>query len=200
MKKYNRGVAESNRRRAKHGQASRETGPTKLYHIWRSMKDRCLNNNSPAYHRYGGRGITMSSRWVDSFIAFERDIGPRPSLRHTLERIDNNKGYYPSNVRWATRAEQANNRATNRILEHDGKRMNVAQWAKHLDLPHALIRSRLHRGETVAEALRPRENRERNKTVLFMGERKTLTEWARILKVPYATVYWRYTNGKPLTE
>jgi hypothetical protein len=79
------------------------------YQVWRAMRSRCLSDNDPRYHDYGGRGITVCDRWNNSFEAFIEDMGMRPSNDLTLERIDNEKGYFPANCRWATWSDQIRN-------------------------------------------------------------------------------------------
>lgn len=82
---------------------------TPLYAIWCAIIQRCTNPNDPAYPNYGGRGITICDQWRHDFVAFRDHVGdPPPDL--TLDRIDNDRGYEPGNVRWATRAEQNRNR------------------------------------------------------------------------------------------
>jgi hypothetical protein len=83
---------------------------TPEYGIWCSMIQRCENPNDAAYPRYGGRGITVHPEWRADFAAFLRDVGHRPSPELSLDRIDNDRGYEPGNVRWATAKQQANNR------------------------------------------------------------------------------------------
>jgi hypothetical protein len=82
------------------------------YFIWQGIKDRCLNPRSVHWADYGGRGIKVAEYFQGprGFVNFIWSIGPRPSLRHTVDRIKNNKGYVPGNVRWATPITQSNNR------------------------------------------------------------------------------------------
>jgi hypothetical protein len=116
------------------------------------MKSRCLSEKSRQYHNYGGRGIKVCDRWM-SFIGFLEDMGIRPD-GHSIDRIDPNGNYEPSNCRWATRTEQMNNRTVSKFLVIDGVKKTVADWAR-VDgaAPMEAIRSRLKYGWTPSEAV-----------------------------------------------
>jgi hypothetical protein len=84
------------------------------YTCWRNIKARCLNQRHPAYADYGGRGIAVCPAWRDSFKVFLADVGSRPSAAHSLDRIDNDRGYEPENCRWVTIDVQARNKRPQR--------------------------------------------------------------------------------------
>lgn len=107
------------------------------YAAWINAKERCNNPDHPGFHRYGGRGIKMCDRWLQSFDAFFEDMGPRPSSEFSIDRINNNDGYFPSNCRWATLPEQHANR--NRVgrfpklYELGGEQRTAVEWAELLN-------------------------------------------------------------------
>lgn len=159
---YYQGTADSNRKRVKHGGTVnfRQGQRDPCYHLWLGMRQRCFNPKSKAYPRYGGRGVTICEAWGD-YAVFRKDVGEPPEHGMTLERIDNNGNYEPGNVRWATRKEQANNRATNVVLTWKGKSMTLKQWAEHLGWKYGLIASRWKKGLRDAELFAPRQRAKR---------------------------------------
>jgi hypothetical protein len=114
------------------------------------MRRRCRPTYFEARY-YSERGITVCKRW-EVFENFYADMGPKPSPRHTLDRIDNDKGYRPGNCRWSTREEQAQNKRTNRWITHAGRTMLMEHWAKELGMDPAGLHWRLRKW-TVAEAI-----------------------------------------------
>lgn len=115
------------------------------YNAWKAMCYRCLHQTSMA-HRYKDRGITVCDRWRSSFVNFLADMGPRRTWRHTLDRINNEGNYEPSNCRWATRAEQQNNRSDTRFLMIDGETKSVFDWARISGVHPMTIVARLRFG------------------------------------------------------
>ena len=125
------------------------------YKMWENARSRCRSPKNRKYPIYGGRGISMSERWVSSFATFIKDMGPRPSPAHTLDRIDPDGDYEPSNCRWATWETQNNNRGSfNRKVKVSGRTFTVAQASREFGVPHGTILSRLNRGASDDEAVR----------------------------------------------
>lgn len=116
------------------------------YWVWRSMNDRCRLPTHQSWDRYGGRGITVCNRWQASFEAFWADMGPTYKPGLTLERVKNHQGYRPSNCRWATRKEQANNTRAN--LNVNGE--TASQLADRLGVKRSTMLYRLARGVPLA--------------------------------------------------
>lgn len=113
------------------------------YTAWSELKKRCLNKKCKNYSGYGGRGITVCDRWKNSFESFYKDMGPKPSPKHSIDRIDNNKGYFPENCRWATLAEQAKNTRRNIYIFYKNERKTLDEWAKIVGIKCETLRSRL---------------------------------------------------------
>jgi hypothetical protein len=117
------------------------------YRIWGGIKTRCTNKNAPDYDRYGGRGITMCDEWLYSFEAFFSHLGPRPSKQHSVDRIDNDKGYEPGNVRWATKTEQVRNRRDTTYVTDGTRVLHIMDVAKELGISKGAAHLRLKRGK-----------------------------------------------------
>lgn len=126
---------------------------TRLYITWSAMKSRCLNKNHPKYKDYGGRGIKVCKDWR-SYKAFEEwalSHGYRDDL--TIDRIDVDGNYKPSNCRWIPRSEQAKNKRNSRYVTYRGERKSMAEWAKEKGMPIATLRKRILNGWTLENAI-----------------------------------------------
>jgi hypothetical protein len=135
-------------RRRKHGRIR-----TPEYRTWMNMKSRCQRPEVAEYRNYGGRGISICERW-SSFEAFFQDMGPRPTLKHSIDRVDPNGNYEPSNCRWATCREQQNNRRNNVYLEWDGVTLSLSEMARKVGLKPSTLHRRIKvAGWPVADAL-----------------------------------------------
>jgi len=117
---------------------------TPLHVLWKKIRARCYNQNDPAYSNYGGRGIKLCERW-QSFENFYHDMGVRPSGM-SIERIDNNGDYCPSNCKWATATEQGNNKRNNIWITALGSCMTVSQWAEKVGVKRGTLARRFYLG------------------------------------------------------
>jgi len=135
------------KRRILHGMTN-----TKEFFAWRGILSRCRTVTDEAYSNYGARGITVCDRWLE-FKNFFEDMGFAPTKKHSIDRIDNNKGYYKENCRWATQKVQANNTRKTIFIEHNGVKKSLSEWCDELSLRRMGVYLRIHRGMNPLEAL-----------------------------------------------
>lgn len=133
---------------------------TRAYNAWRAMMQRCYNENFIRFPNYGGRGITVCERWRGSFVNFLEDMGEAPTNKHSIDRFPNvNGNYEPSNCRWATREQQDKGKTSNVWIEHDGKKMIKADWARHLGMKISSFNGALRRKHTIEEIINKKQKR-----------------------------------------
>jgi len=124
---------------------------SKEYRVWNQMRQRCTNPNNARWAAYGGRGITVCDRWMNSFGNFLEDMGFRPFEKAQLDRIDNNKGYSPENCHWVSLKQNLRNMRTNLVLTARGESMPVCDWAERSGIACRLIEQRVRRDGWDAE-------------------------------------------------
>lgn len=128
---------------ANHNRELKVTHHKTLYWTWSHIKNRCNNPKDPAYSFYGGRGVKVCDRWLDS-VKFIEDVLPTYEKGKTLDRIDNNGDYSPDNFRWSTPKEQANNTRRNRIITIKGITKTLAAWIDESDMKSSTVRQRFY--------------------------------------------------------
>lgn len=130
-------------------------GHLRIHEIWSNMKGRCYNKNDSRYSSYGGRGIDVCEEWKNDFFSFYKwamDNGYNDKL--TIDRIDNNKGYYPDNCRWVDNKTQSRNRSTNINITIGNATKTLTEWCEIFELPYTTIRNRYERnGFTTVDEL-----------------------------------------------
>lgn len=127
---------------------------TRLYQIWAGVKKRCCNPQAYNYKDYGGRGITMCKEWLNDYLVFKQwaiDNGYAENL--SIDRIDVNGNYEPSNCRWADRQMQCNNKRNSRKFEIDGVKKTLAEWAREYNVPYKRVHKRIQKGISIKDAL-----------------------------------------------
>lgn len=136
---------------------------TPEYRSWHSMKQRCNDPRSHKYNQYGGRGIAICDRWK-SFAAFLEDMGFKPSAKHSIDRINVNGNYEPSNCKWSLPKEQARNRTNNRWITIGDESRLLVEWSELSGVDPVTITGRIRRGWSLKDAVwRPPDIRRRPK-------------------------------------
>ena len=136
-----------NRQRVSEAATTHGLSRSPLYKTWRGIHDRCENRNTTAYHRYGGRGITVCDEWsnFENFKYWADESGYDEHL--TIDRIDNDDNYSPDNCRWVDMRTQGNNRSSNRVIEFKGYKHTVAEWARIFKVNDSTLRGRIARND-----------------------------------------------------
>jgi len=130
---------------------------TRIYQTWLGIRKRCGNPNAYEYENYGGRGIVVCDEWKNNFISFYKwatENGYKENL--TIDRVNNDGNYEPTNCRWADRITQQNNTRSNHPITINGKTHNINQWCRIAGLPRTTVKSRLRYGWTGEKLLQPR--------------------------------------------
>lgn len=116
---------------------------TKVYERWVAMIERCESINTINYKKYGGRGIKVCKKWRNSFVKFYEDMGPMPTNKHEIDRIDNDGNYEPRNCRWATPKENCRNKSNNHTLTFRGKTMTIQEWSEKIGINNSTLLKRV---------------------------------------------------------
>lgn len=154
-----------------------------LWKTWVMMIVRCFDEGHRSYPNYGGRGITVCDEWINSYVAFTRDMGPKPGRRYSIERMDNNGNYCPENCKWATAKEQARNRRSSRNITAWGQTKTIAEWIESYGISHSAVSARLRAGWTAEDALSVPKRKAAARTnkldllVEYDGQSKSVREW-----------------------
>lgn len=175
----------------KHTISARRSAPE--YYVWAAIVQRCYNPNNPRFADYGGRGVTMCQEWRDSYEAFLRDMGRRPTPKHTIERRHNDVGYTPENTIWATMHAQSRNKRSNHRLTFQGKTQCIRDWSLETGLRYGTILNRIRDGWTVEETLTAPSRLPQ--TYTFQGTTLTLAEWAARYNMSLTTLNGRLKKG-----
>ena len=178
----------------RHGDASPNGEHTRIYESWHQMKKRCNNPKDHNYKNYGGRGISVCEGWdrYENFRDWALGNGYNDEL--TLDRIDVDGNYEPSNCRWADAITQGNNRRTNRYVEYQGETHTISEWSRVIGISHDVIAGRLNRGWSIEDALtKPTRSRKQScPGIEYNGETRSIKEWSDITGIPYYTLIKRY--------
>lgn len=158
---------------------------TKEYRAWKAMKARCYSKSN-SYMNYQKNNIIVCERWLNSFENFLKDMGTCPE-NYSLDRINNEGNYGPSNCRWVTQQIQCSNRGEfNKIFTFNNETHTLKEWSKILNIKYTTLYLRIYRSNlSFEEAIKDDPF---NKLILYKGEKKTLKEWCILLNLPYQVI------------
>jgi hypothetical protein len=173
-----------------------------LFNSYAAMIRRCYKTKDASFKNYGARGIMVCDEWKNNFWQFAKDVGPRPTPQHSIDRIDNSLGYFPGNVKWSTPKEQSSNRRSNVNITYQGKTKCITQWCEELGVHRNTLLYRLKRGLSLDKVLT--RYRIDSRMWTFEGKTLSLYEWAETTGIPHKTLVKRWTRGwaakKALTQ
>lgn len=129
--------------------------PSKEYRTWASIKQRCYNKKTSNYERYGGRGIIMSNEWKYSYIAFFKDMGIAPSQNHSIDRVDNSKGYSKENCRWATIEDQVRNKRNTVFISNGDSKISIPEICQRYGIKYKKAYYKYSRGLSFNDIITP---------------------------------------------
>ncbi len=168
----------------------------RLYRIWAGMKTRCYNKNAASYENYGARGISICDEWRESYENFRKwslENGYADDL--SIDRIDVNGNYEPSNCRWATRQEQSENTRANIFITINGEKKTLTEWSRIYNVPYKTVEHRFWYGCEMEHLFDPPKE---PKKVECKGECHTLSEWSKITGIKRDTIKQRLRKGVPI--
>ena len=164
------------------------------------MITRCEDPTHMAYHNYGGRGIKIHPDMRD-FIGFLKHMGVRPSMDHSIDRIDNNGDYEPGNCRWATRKEQAVNKRNSLVINYKGESGDIHFWAIKTGIKEGTLRYRLDNGWALEEAMGDKERHACNKKwIEYNGRCLSISEWSKEIGISESVIRRRLHEGLPMDK
>lgn len=160
----------------------------RLYRIWADMKRRCKNSDRPNYKNYGDKGIRVCQEWENSFDSFrEWALNNGYSDDLSIDRIDNDGNYEPSNCRWATAKEQANNKRNNLYIKYKGETRTLAQWCEVFGLERNVVAMRIYRDNIPFEESIKKGNRVK-RLLTYKGKTQSISEWTKELGFKKSTL------------
>lgn len=165
---------------------------TRTYKSYDSMKQRCNNPNNKDYRYYGGKGVIVCNRWLESFMNFFEDMGERPQGM-SIDRLDNSEHYCKENCKWSDKYEQSNNRKGITCVEIGGVKKTISQWQKISGVSRSTILKRINAGITGHEIIR--ESSKKNIQIPFNGVAHTTIEWSKITGIAPNTLNYRLKHG-----